>query len=507
MVRVSNKRLFLFYTVLFLILFLSIAGSDLTVHGQENGERYIFEFCSFVTLDEKIQYQQQYDLINIDNQNKVYSTTDYSLIEKLVKEGKVLYVEEDLGMSLNKVPNDTYYSQQWNLPMVGAEEAWDITTGSPEIIVAVIDTGLYYEHPDIDRSRTLPGYNYLTDSTDTYDSTGHGTKVAGIILANTNNGQGLSALTWNVRVKPLHCFDENGNANQSNISRAIYDAVDLYGAKVINISAGSQGYTRTLLNAVEYAISKNVIIVAAAGNDGIEKANFPASFDNVIGVGSVDRNKKVSNFSQRRGVFVTAPGEKVLLLGSSSGNKYVTDSGTSFSAPHVSAIVALMASIKPDLTVEECRQILAATSEDLGVPGPDPEYGYGLVDARKALDYLNQSSGDIVTLPLDITNINILSNNPILRQVTFTVTIRNESSQEQEGNLILTLDYLNSSVGEIHGIKILPVKIQGGASLTTEPVTMSYRNMLLGEDKRIKAFILEDFDNINPLTLEEIIIL
>jgi hypothetical protein len=248
---------------------------------------------------------------------------------------------------------------------------------------------IIHNHPDLINTDIRRGWDYILDDTCYLDSSGHGTNVTGIIGAETNNGIGISGISWDVAIIPLRVISSSGSAYSSDIISAIYDAADME-SDVINMSLGSSTYSYAENLAISYAIDKGCIIVASAGNEGISRYNYPASYDGVISVGSVNQDLQISDFSQyNNAVDVVAPGENIVTTKDYGkfpfGSDYSYVEGTSFSAPHVSGIAALMVAVKPSINAEEFMEKIILTSTDLGSRGYDNYYGYGLINAVEML--------------------------------------------------------------------------------------------------------------------------
>lgn len=289
------------------------------------------------------------------------------------------------------IPNDQYYSSQWALDAMNLDGAWDFETGSNEVYVAIIDSGVDRSNPDLINADIRVGWDVIFDDMVDWDSTGHGSLVTGIIGASTNNGIGIAGVNWNVAIIPFRVVWSNGNIYSSDVASALYAAADL-GSEVINLSLGGKTNDPIVSNAIAYAISKGSIVVAAAGNDGTTTYMYPASNTGVISVGSIDYTNTVSTFSQHNDkVDVVAPGELILSTADyfKCGSCYyeVVD-GTSFSSPYVAGVAALAKAFYPLLTPSKFESILKYSSRDLGSTGYDPYYGNGLVDAERVLRYL-----------------------------------------------------------------------------------------------------------------------
>ncbi|WP_010245265.1 S8 family peptidase [Acetivibrio cellulolyticus] len=288
-------------------------------------------------------------------------------------------------------PNDPDYKNQWALQNIKAKDAW-ITLGDTssmeEVKVAVIDTGLDIAHEDL-KDRVTAGYDFVDMDED--PSPGpvdeeHASHVAGIIAASTDNGIGVAGTAGKapIKIMPLRVL-EAGSGDDFTIAKAIYYAAD-NGAKVINMSLGGYGESPLLTNACNYAFSKDVVVVAAAGNSADDTKNYiPASIPGVITVSATDINNKTASFSNYGAeVKLAAPGVDV--LSTIPGNKYDSYSGTSMATPVISAACAMLISKNPSLSVIEVEQYLTDSAQDLGDAGKDIKFGYGLLDLNNALN-------------------------------------------------------------------------------------------------------------------------
>lgn len=304
-------------------------------------------------------------------------------------------------------PNDPYYISQWGLGTIDAPQAWDVTLGSPNVTVAVVDTGVWYTNPDIvpnmwTNTDGTHGYNFLNNTeypfdTDSYKGTYHGTGVAGVIAADTNNNLQVAGVAQ-IKIMALAALGPNGEGTSTNTSKAIQYAVN-HGARIINLSLGTNttlvGPTDIEL-AINYAWSKGALIVAAAGNSGSNTLDYPASLPNVVSVGSVDPTGDRSSFSNYgQGLSLTAPGRQIYTLNGGDLAPHQLD-GTSLATPFVSGVAALLLSLEPTLTNVELWNILNQTAVPKG-GSPSPqcgsysiEYGCGVVNAWNAINALNR---------------------------------------------------------------------------------------------------------------------
>ncbi|MEH2052392.1 S8 family peptidase [Nostoc sp.] len=273
----------------------------------------------------------------------------------------------------------------WGADLVKAPEVWAHGYTGKGVVVAVLDTGVDYNHEDLSNniwtnSKEIPGngidddgngyvddssgWNFSDNNNNILDKNGHGTHVSGTI-AGENNNYGVTGIAYDAKIMPVKVLNDSGSGSYTSIAKGIHYAVD-NGANVINLSLGGGSSNRTLESAINYASSKGVIVVMAAGNDGDSSPGYPAryAYKSGIAVGAVDRNNNMPDFSNRSGTneisYVTAPGVKV--YSSVPNNQYATYSGTSMATPHVAGIVALMLSANPNLTDAQVRQIVTETA-------------------------------------------------------------------------------------------------------------------------------------------------
>ncbi len=267
-----------------------------------------------------------------------------SVVADLLADGNVSRVEADRVRTAEADPSDSGYADQWSLPKIG----WNNVFGSPvsgSAVVALLDTGVDASHPDL-AGQLVPGTSILDGSAGTTDPNGHGTAMAGIIAAVTDNGQGIAGIGYaGVKVMPITVLDANGEGSDSDIIQGVVWAVQ-HGADVINMSFSNPGYSAALQAAIDYAWAHNVVVVAATGNDGSSTVTFPAGDRGVIGVSNTDQNDGLnasSNFGAD--TFLGAPGTDILTLTAGGGTASVT--GTSASAAEVSAAAALLRALDP----------------------------------------------------------------------------------------------------------------------------------------------------------------
>lgn len=220
-----------------------------------------------------------------------------AVLATLAASPAVEYAESDVLLQiLDTVPNDSRWSEQWGARKVAAPRAWDTARGSGSVVVAVLDTGVELGHPDLRGAAWVPGYDFVNGDSDPADDQGHGTAVAGVAAATTNNGVGVAGICWTCSLMAVKVLDANGSGSTSTIARGIVWATD-HGADVINLSLGGPGSTQTLADAVAYAASKGVTLVAAAGNNGTSSPFYPAAYSAVISVGATDGSDRRYSWS------------------------------------------------------------------------------------------------------------------------------------------------------------------------------------------------------------------
>lgn len=334
-----------------------------------------------------------------------------------------------------RVPNDNLYRYQWHYPMIHLPQAWDTTQGDANVTVAVVDTGALMSHPDL-QGKLVNGYDFISDRSIAMDGDGidanpddpgsfangtgtnfHGSHVAGTIGAATANSEGVAGAGWNTTVMPLRALGKNGAGTEYDIEQAIRYAAGLRNdsntvpprrADVINLSLGGPDRpTGTAMqDLMDEARRNGVFVVAASGNEGSSRVNYPAALDGVIAVGAVDINRQRAYYSNYGGALdLMAPGGDnatdvngdgipdgvVSTLGDTSSGylRHIYDYsiGTSMATPHVAAVIALMKAVNPALTPDHFDSLLAQgeITDDLGSTGADSQYGYGLINAHKAV--------------------------------------------------------------------------------------------------------------------------
>jgi len=277
------------------------------------------------------------------------------------------------------IPNDPWYSNwEWYLPKISAPAAWQTTTGVSSVTIAIVDTGVDGAHEDL-ASKLVPGWNVYGNNSDSSDVYGHGTKVAGTAAASSNNGMGVASVAWNCRIMPVRVSATDGTASYSNIATGLTWAAN-HGARVANVSYIVSG-SSTVSSAAQYFQSKGGVVTVSAGN----YSTFDSSPDNpyVLTVSATDPNDLLYSWSNTgNNVDIAGPGWSYTTV---RGGGYSSASGTSISAPIVAGVAALVISANPSLTAPQVQDILKQSADDVGSSGWDASYGWGRVNAARAV--------------------------------------------------------------------------------------------------------------------------
>jgi subtilisin family serine protease len=306
------------------------------------------------------------------------------VLEALKRNPNIEFAEIDPIASPGGLTNDPYVlsGQEWHVAKIQADRAWDVTSATLSTVIAIVDTGVAPNQPDL-AGKILPGYNFYANTTNTADDVGHGTAVAGAAAAQGNNGQGVAGVAWGASILPVKISDPTGYATYSNMAKALTYAVD-HGARVINISFYGSTPSSTLQNAVDYVWAHNGIIFACAGNTGTNFPQYPAACPRVVAVSSTTSSDMIASYSTF-GSFVSlaAPGSGIFTT--NRDGTYASWSGTSFASPIAAGVAALVVAANPQLSNAAIVDLLKNSAEDLGAAGFDPYFGYGRVNAYRAV--------------------------------------------------------------------------------------------------------------------------
>jgi type VII secretion-associated serine protease mycosin len=312
-------------------------------------------------------------------------------LRALSHDARVVVVEPNFVREAAARPNDLLFARDHNqrhyLELIRAPEAWDIARGSNTVTIAIVDTGVDLDHPDL-AARVVPGRDFVNGDSSALDDNGHGTMVAGIAAAATNNALGVAGVTWSARILPVKVLAANGEGTDADIAAGITWAVDS-GATILNLSFAGTGSSSVLREAIDHARSKGAVIVAASGNDGWhEDPMYPAAYGGVVAVTATSWAGDVTWFSNRGSwVSLAAPGFEIAsaYLAPGAAELYAVGSGTSFASAFVTGTAALIRAQNPAWTAERVVRQLRETARDAGPQGFDSYYGYGLLDAYAAV--------------------------------------------------------------------------------------------------------------------------
>jgi len=329
-------------------------------------------------------------------------STDKNRIEEKVNEfqnrEEVEYVEPDYIYHYDFTPNDPLFKNEWWLKKIDAEKAWELTKGNNTILVGIIDSGITTNHPDL-AQKVSEWQNFFNDSSE--DVVGHGSNLAGIIGALTNNNLGIASLGYNTKIVSIKVGEKKG-VRISSAAEGIRWAAD-HNIKIINLSWGASKGSETLKEAIDYAWNKGVFIVASAGNDKSSKAPYPAGYSNVFSVAATNTNDTKASFSNYGSwVDIAAPGVNVLTT--TKSGSYESVSGTSFSAPIVAAMAALLKAKYPNMTNAQLAERICATADKIENTGHF--WRCGRVNAYQALAGTGSASPQPITSPLPTTEPN-----------------------------------------------------------------------------------------------------
>ena len=403
------------------------------------------------------------------------------MIKALSQRDDIDYAEPNLVVHGHAEPNDTFFGSQWHYPAINLPLAWDVSTGSSDVIVAVVDTGVLIDHPDL-ASNLTAGYDFISDAARGRDGDGidndpddpgdleyggsssfHGTHVAGTIAATSDNNSGVAGVAWNARIMPVRVVGRDGGttfdvmqgvrwaAGLSNDSGTVPDQP----ADIINLSLGStfsSASGQDTFNAVRQA---GILVIASAGNESSALPSYPAAYNGVISVSATTITNAIASYSNfGSSVDIAAPGGSnitdlngdgfgdgvISTMGDDSGGAiqfgYALLSGTSMAAPHVAGVAALMKSMHPNLTPDEFDNALLAgdLTDDMGEAGRDDRYGHGIINAQKAVFASEQLANGQGTDPGPI----LAASTSILNFGAFATTLNMTMQNIGTGNVMIT---------------------------------------------------------------------
>ncbi len=320
-----------------------------------------------------------------------------ALLAELQADPRVATITLDYPLEPAFTPNDPGVNNgtQWAIRRVGVDIAWYFARGQ-SITVAILDSGIDPNHPDL-VGQLVPGFDFYSETTDTRDVCGHGTHVAGIVGAVADNGIGIAGVAHQAKLMPVKVIGDDCKGTYSRLIQGILYAVD-NGARVIVISSGGTFEHPGLRDALIYARERNVLVVASAGNKGDDSPFYPGSFAEAFTISGTDQNDgRFDRSTYGNQIDLSAPAVSIYstYVTPAGGSTYAYMTGTSMSSPYVGGVAALLLSLDPDLTLTDLETILRQTADDLGAPGWDPYFGWGRVNAWRALAAIAAQSGNI----------------------------------------------------------------------------------------------------------------
>ena len=384
-------------------------------------------------------------------------------IKSLQQDPLVEYAEPNYRVTATAIPDDPGYALQWHYPLIDLPQAWNTTSGDSSVVVAVIDTGILPQHPDL-ADQLEAGYDFVSDPTNDLDGENgidpnpwdpgsslsggsnsfHGTHIGGTVAAKGNNGQGVTGVAYSARIMPVRALGVGGAGTSYDVEQAVRYAAGLdndsgtvpqQAADIINLSLGGAAFEPRVQDLFRQIHEAGIPVVAAAGNQATAAPTYPAAYAGVISVSAVDAQRSLAPYSNTGAhIDVAAPGgnnsldlngdgypDGVLSTGGTFNDNginygYPFLNGTSMAAPHVAGVLALMKSVNPALTAENIDTLLATgqMSDDLGPPGRDDQFGFGLINANRsvlaALELTGQSPANIPRLVASASALNFGSN-------------------------------------------------------------------------------------------------
>ncbi len=318
-------------------------------------------------------------------------------VNQIRSTGVCSYIEPNGMYQVTSTANDPYYNLQWGLRRVGADAAWNTTLGSSDLLVAVIDTGIDYTHPDLQANYVPLGYDWINNDNDPIDDHGHGTHCAGIIAATINNSIGVAG-TAQVKIMAEKGLSITGEGSYAALANCIIHATNA-GADILSNSWGGSSDSSIISSAIAYANAHGALVLVAAGNENTNMNSYPAQYDDVIAVAATNTSDTKASFSNYgTWIDVAAPGVMIYstmpTYNVTMNNQprftrtYSYANGTSMACPMAAGVAALIWSKYPAMTAEFVREHLESTCDDIGAAGFDEYFGYGVVNAQRGVEQL-----------------------------------------------------------------------------------------------------------------------
>ena len=454
-------------------------------------------------------------------------------VHQIEQSAAIDYIQVNQRYKAANAPDDPLLSNQKYLQQIHMEQAWDVETENTALTIAIIDTGVDLKHRDL-MDHLVPGVNLINSAKSPQDDNGHGTSVAGVIAAVANNDTGVAGILWKARIMPIKALEADGTGDEASLGEGITYAVS-HGAKIVVLSLGLNKFSPFMQSIVKNAEDQGVLVIAAAGNEG-NSVKYPAAYSTVLAVGGVDGDNIVvgsSNFGPE--LDIVAPWR---VFTTANGGGYEYRDGTSLAAPQVAAVCALVWKKYPQMKPYQLRNLIRQTAEDLGSPGWDSHYGYGLLRADLALKEIpkedrfepNDESKSAKSLPLNKVNDGTLNSNKdfdwYILDASYDGKVQlNITHDFKQGKLelhhysklnqapVIFKDKLAEgiSLSVTKGINYIKLQFSQSDRLQTKPMPYQmltqfqiYRDAFEDNDRKYKAFVLSDRENTIKGTFDHI---
>jgi subtilisin family serine protease len=406
--------------------------------------------------------------------------SERSIVARLKNNPHFRFAELDMIVEPGFAVNDPYYANAWHLPKIDAPTAWDTTQGSG-VVVAILDSGVDPNHPDLS-PQLVPGWNFYSNNADTSDVYGHGTKVAGTLAAVANNAVGVAGVAGQARIMPIRVSGADGMGSWSAISSGLIYAAD-HGAKVANASFLGLTDSASTRSAAQYMKDKGGLVIVGGGNTAVLQTY--AVTTSMIAVAATDANDGRASWSSYGNyISLSAPGAGIWTT--TMGGGYGSVSGTSFSSPVTAGVVALMMAAAPGLPNTQIEKILFQTAVDAGDIGWDQYYGWGRVDAGKAVSTAYSSSPIVIPPAVSVSITSPQAGSTVSGLVNVDTKVDGMVSRVDlmVNRTVVASDtaspysFVWDSTGALNGTNTLTAKTYdaNGVSISSDPVTVNVSN-------------------------------
>lgn len=377
---------------------------------------------SQIHQENKVKLIKEIKILRIYQVEISTETTLENTIQKYRENPNVLYAEPNyIGKTFATIPNDMHFDKQWAIKKIELDKAWDLEKGKPEVIVAVLDTGIDLNHPDL-KENVIAGYDFVNNDSEPMDDNGHGTLVAGVIVARGDNNEGIAGVSWYSKIMPIKITNKEGIGDYFTLAQGIIYAVD-NGARIINLSIGGYAYSELLKEAVDYGLNGGCVLVAGVGDKNTNTPVYPADYEGVIGVAATDPEDKI--FSQSNyGEFIDLYAPGVEIYSTALNGEYAYRSGSSLASAYVSGLVGLVLSADSSLTYEEVKKILYA-ADYVRRDDYKTTYGYGRINAYRSILTANK----IENVDISVVDLKVVPEKPTTGQpAEVIVTLQNQGN-------------------------------------------------------------------------------